>query len=338
MPKKNFESAGTDRASLGPQRVCLVILGMHRSGTSALTRVMSLLGAELPKNVLGSTAANESGHWEPERLVALHDQMLGEAGTSWDDFRIFSLNDLSPSRVSQFRAAISQVVAQEFGDAPLIVLKDPRICRFAPFYTAIMEGMGYQVKFIHMMRNPLSVAASLAKRDGMPLAFSNLIWLRYVLDAEVATRGQSRIFWSYEALMADWRALVAAVNGKLGLNWTVDRQAETKIDEFLNREQTHHRNDAQALLADDQACNWLKSAYRLMSRLEADPGDAAVLTEVDGLRADFDHAARHMGEPVLLMMRAYLSKFAATNETLRRTVIELNERLTFSARCQANAS
>lgn len=320
-----------------PRRTCLIILGMHRSGTSALTRVMSLLGAGLPKNVLGATNANASGHWEPERLVALHDQMLGEAGSSWDDFRSFNLDALSPARASQFRTAISQVIAQEFEDESLIVLKDPRICRFASLYASIMDDAGFETKFIHMLRNPLSVGASLAKRDGFPPAFSNLLWLRYVLDAEVATRGGRRIFASYESLMADWRALVAVVNGVLDLNWSVDQRAATKIDEFLNREQTHHRNDAQALLFDNQACNWLKTAYRLMSKLSGDPNDAGILAEVDALRADFDHAARHMGEPILMMMKDYLDKFAATNETLRRTVIELNERLSFSARHQAIA-
>ena len=319
------------------QRTCLMIFGMHRSGTSALTRVMSMLGAELPKNVLGATAANESGHWEPERLVALHDQMLNEAGTSWDDFRKFSLNDLSPSRVSQFQAAISHVVAQEFGDAPLIALKDPRICRFAPVYAEIMEGLGYQMKYIHMTRNPLSVAASLEKRDGFSPAYSNLIWLRYVLDAELATRGQHRIFWSYEALMADWRSLLAAINGRLGLNWSANAEAQQKIDSFLNREQTHHQNNASALLADDRACQWLKNAYRLVTALNDDPDDEGVEAEIDLLRENFDHASLHMGGPVIALMKDYLRRFTVANEALRQTVFNLNEQIKFSAKYRANA-
>ena len=56
-----------------PARVAIVVVGMHRSGTSAVTRVLSLLGAALPKNLLGAGKGNEEGHWEPSRLVVAHD-------------------------------------------------------------------------------------------------------------------------------------------------------------------------------------------------------------------------------------------------------------------------
>ena len=67
------------------QRTCLLVLGMHRSGTSAITRIFNLMGAEPPKQLLDAGPSNEAGHWEPERLVLLHDQMLEEAGSSWRD-------------------------------------------------------------------------------------------------------------------------------------------------------------------------------------------------------------------------------------------------------------
>ena len=73
------------------QRTCLLVLGMHRSGTSAFTRILNLMGAKLPKQLIGALPGNEAGHWEPERLVLLHDQMLAEAGSSWRDLRPLDL-------------------------------------------------------------------------------------------------------------------------------------------------------------------------------------------------------------------------------------------------------
>ena len=58
----------------------LLILGMHRSGTSALTRVLSLLGYALPKNVTGSSEGNETGHWESALIAETNDDIFKELG------------------------------------------------------------------------------------------------------------------------------------------------------------------------------------------------------------------------------------------------------------------
>ena len=77
-------AARTPRKPARPAgRNALLVLGMHRSGTSSLARVFSLLGASLPTNVMPANYGNEAGYWEPERVVALNDQILeffGERG------------------------------------------------------------------------------------------------------------------------------------------------------------------------------------------------------------------------------------------------------------------
>src|SRR6266851_10203332 len=93
-----------NRAKNCGARQAILVLGMHRSGTSALTRALSLLGAALPKRVARATASNEAGHWEPERLVHLHDEMLGEAGQRWDDWRAFDPSPLGAGRLVHYKA------------------------------------------------------------------------------------------------------------------------------------------------------------------------------------------------------------------------------------------
>src|SRR5262245_37750610 len=77
-----------DNASGGRQ--ALLVLGMHRSGTSAITRIFNLLGADLPKNLMSSGPGNELGHWESNDLVIIHDDLLTSAGSKWDDWRAFN--------------------------------------------------------------------------------------------------------------------------------------------------------------------------------------------------------------------------------------------------------
>jgi len=65
----------------------ILILGMHRSGTSALTRVVSLMGAALPKSILGKNHSNLRGHWESEVLIKSHEAFLARFDSDWKDWQ-----------------------------------------------------------------------------------------------------------------------------------------------------------------------------------------------------------------------------------------------------------
>ena len=85
------------KATMSGKRA-VVVLGMHRSGTSALTRVLSLAGAELPRTMMRLRAAdNPTGFWESVKLMEIHDAALEALGSAWDD--------LLPVAPSRFRTA-----------------------------------------------------------------------------------------------------------------------------------------------------------------------------------------------------------------------------------------
>src|SRR5437763_425787 len=67
----------------------LVVLGMHRSGTSAMTRTLSLLGAALPKDVMQARSDNPIGFWEPQKVADLNDEILHALDSDWDDVFAF---------------------------------------------------------------------------------------------------------------------------------------------------------------------------------------------------------------------------------------------------------
>ncbi len=75
-------------------RTAIVVLGMQRSGTSALTRVLSLLGASLPRNLVAPGLGNETGHWEPAAAIRLNDEMLAHAGSSVNELDMLSAAQL----------------------------------------------------------------------------------------------------------------------------------------------------------------------------------------------------------------------------------------------------
>ncbi len=62
-------------------RTAILVTGMHRSGTSALARTLSLMGAALPDELVPPNPGNPDGHWEPQGMVDLNDRMLADAGS-----------------------------------------------------------------------------------------------------------------------------------------------------------------------------------------------------------------------------------------------------------------
>ena len=85
------------------ERVCVLVLGMHRSGTSALSRVLNLLGCDLPKTLMSAHPSNEAGHWESLLISHLNDEILGSAGSEWHDWLAFNPGWHSSPKAAEYR-------------------------------------------------------------------------------------------------------------------------------------------------------------------------------------------------------------------------------------------
>jgi len=249
-----------------------------RTGTSALSRCLSLLGAGLPAHLLDGNFSNETGHWEPEHILLLNDRLLARLGSSWDTLRDPDFGLLTVEELSAFRQVLLDVLASEYGDAPLIVLKEPRIGRLLPFYIGTLEAAGFDVRVIVTRRDdPVAVARSFSKRDGNAVGHALLLWISYALDVENGTRGLRRTFVSYDDLMADPERVLASVSSTLDVEYPRPLpHAIGEIKSFLSSEYYHNRpgdGSAPAIVAD---------AHAALSRLAG--GDDSALHTLDGQR------------------------------------------------------
>ena len=108
VPKQSDALVGDSQSGKKPlPRRAILILGMHRSGTSALTRVLSLCGGTLPQRIIGPNLDNPTGYWEPPEIVDIHNEMLAAAGSSWDDPAEFSLSWLDSAAAQPFISRLS---------------------------------------------------------------------------------------------------------------------------------------------------------------------------------------------------------------------------------------
>lgn len=301
-------SVSQPRAPAG-HRTCIVVLGMHRSGTSALTRVLNLLGAALPRHVMGASLSNPTGHWEPDKLVGYHEALLAELYSAWDDWRSLDLSRLTVQRRGVIRTRLAEILKDEYGDASLVVVKDPRICRFAPLFLEAVTEAGLTAECVLAVRNPLEVAQSLERRDGMSRGEVGLLWLRHVLDSEAGTRGRRREILFYGDLLADWegeigrimshaepgRAHDGAAGAEAGARhvWPeIAKDISRRIDDFLSAEQRHHAHSSADLTGDPIMSGWIAEVYDALHQLRQRPGCPAALAILDKVRGEFDGASR----------------------------------------------
>jgi hypothetical protein len=274
------------------RRTAILVAGMHRSGTSALTRVVSLLGARLPEVLVpAGPESNERGYWESLELYRLHEQLLQATGSSWDDVSAFPAFWFQSHQAISFRAALTAFLRDNFATASLFVIKDPRVCRFLPLWLSVLDEFDAEPKVIIPIRNPLEVAKSLAVRDGFPVQKSCLLWLRHSLDTEIHSRGISRSFVRYEDLISDWRRAASLISKDLSLPWPVDLQAAASdIEAFLDGSLHHHRASLEDLHARSDIVDWVSRAYGAALMLCKESSSIVARQTIDAIRADLDKA------------------------------------------------
>ncbi len=222
-------------------RKAVLVVGMHRSGTSAMARVLSIAGAALPKDVMPANPSNEAGHWEPIDVANFNDRLLAKLDSRWDSVFAPRRNRKGALPLSRYKAEAQQIIREQYGDESLIVLKEPRVTLLIDFWEEVLNAEGFQCAFVIMVRDPAEVAASLKVRDQMERTRALLLWATYMSQADLLTRHARRMFCSYERLLGEPEAVLDSIEEKLEVDLprrTVKSVAE--IDKFLQPTLRHH--------------------------------------------------------------------------------------------------
>ena len=193
------------------QRHLILVLGMYRSGTSALTGAFANSGAFPGTQLMPATADNVEGYWECAPVVHVNEELLKRLGARWDSVAPLPAGWAALPAIEALQADAARIVAAEFGDSKCAVLKDPRLCRLLPFWRHVLTEAGFTLSCVLMVRRPMEVAASLARRDQFAPEKSLAMWYAHVIDAERDSRGLPRAMISYDALLADVAATLTRV-------------------------------------------------------------------------------------------------------------------------------
>ena len=208
---------------MSEERILILVLGMHRSGTSVLTRVLNLLGADVGQDLLGARQdINARGFWEHRELIAINEKLLSVLDRSWYDFRPLPSGVWTGETIAGFQdQAVSFLNSAFAGAATLAVIKDPRLCLLLPFWESAARQAGWKPVVVLATRSPAEVGASLCHRDPLTPSSADLLWLRYTGDSEKCSRDLPRVCVDYAGLLADWKTTLDRAGAALGISWPV---------------------------------------------------------------------------------------------------------------------
>ncbi|WP_048810325.1 glycosyltransferase [Candidatus Methylacidiphilum infernorum] len=159
------------------KRRIVIVLGMHRSGTSALSRSLMALGLSLGQSLLDPQPDNPMGFWEDRQIVAINEEVLAASGSSWDSFAPPDLSLKEAKMVSLLRKA-EELIEQKLKEKNF-AFKDPRTIRLLPFWHTVFEKKEISPSYLLVIRNPLAVGYSLFRRNQFPLVKSFCLWLSH---------------------------------------------------------------------------------------------------------------------------------------------------------------
>ena len=259
VARRGQRRAGHSRPAPGKAsgaKVALVVLGVYRSGTSALARVLNLCGAALPENVIAARLdINRKGFWETEAVVDLNARMLQRVGAAWNGIDVTLPSD-GPV-IDEFLVTGREILAGEYNDEALILIKDPRMCVFAPIWDRALRESGYRPAYVVAVRDPREVAGSLARSlgqyGGMPRDQALALWHSYTkaTEAFVNRTDAKVVFVHYDDLLDDWRSVMRTIASQLDVALDTEAQADA-IDRFLDpslRSQRAERADGSTSIA-----------------------------------------------------------------------------------------
>ena len=219
------------------KQTCILVLGMHRSGTSALTGTLNMLDVYLGSELMKANIANEKGYFENNILYRINEKLLSQINSSWDDL-FYDEEKLEHLKEVE---ELKQAITSEFRYANIFAIKDPRLAFLFPVYKKVLEELDIDIKIILPYRNPIEVANSLNKRDSMSLEKGMLLWAYHFLLAEKFSREYDRVFIGFDELISDTSKVIDKISSKLSIDFNEKyTQNKEQIDDFLEPSLKHN--------------------------------------------------------------------------------------------------
>ncbi|MCB1638921.1 MAG: sulfotransferase [Thiothrix sp.] len=222
----------------------VVVLGMHRSGTSAVTRGLTVLGVSLGASLLHSQSDNVKGFWEDSDIKILNQDMLRHLARDWHSLSLLPEPERLIEQLSPFYWRAADLLANKVQEVDAFGFKDPRTCLLIPFWKHVFSQADLDVKYVVVTRHPLSIARSLQARNHFSPEKSLYLWLEYMLSAVTAILDDVAVVVDYDFLMDRPESELIRVAEHLGLGAPEAEALNVYSNDYLDvrLRHTHYTN------------------------------------------------------------------------------------------------
>jgi len=235
--------------SSAPPPLLVAVLGMHRSGTSAIARALEVVGVALGERLMPGAKDNEKGFWEDLDVVALNDRALACLGRNWSSLTPVSAEENEALRCAGLVDDAADLLRRRLAAYPRYGFKDPRCARLARMWREAMSKVETPSVAVVTLRHPLSVADSLDRRDKLGADRSHLLWLDHTLSCLAASADLPRLVLDFDRLMEDPHAEALRLGHLVGAS--PDSAAlDAFAREFLDERLRHSRRGEDELPGD----------------------------------------------------------------------------------------
>ncbi len=220
-----------------------VVLGMSRTGTSAIARSLQAMGITLGSKLIAADSRNPKGFYEDKDVLYKINRGISRViGNQW--LRVDSLETrrlLESPRLQQFKSAAIQLVHDRLTSAMDWGFKDPRTDMLLPFWRVVLAEAGVDERYIIAVRNPLATAYSTQKFIGIDISAGLLLWLQHMIAVVDGTKGRKRTIIAYETLMQSPQKQVERLHKHLSVPHPLDESTLLQYtQEFLDVNLNHH--------------------------------------------------------------------------------------------------
>ncbi|MBT4166182.1 glycosyltransferase [archaeon] len=219
---------------------CIIVLGMHRSGTSLMTGILGISGVYLGGNLISPrTNDNEKGFFEHAEIVDINENILKTLNSSCNDYNKFPKNWIKNKNILEFKEKIKKIIKRDFGKLDIFAIKDPRISILLQLYLEIFKELKISPLLIVMNRKNIEIAKSLKVRNNLSLKDSLNLSKRYYGNLKKYTK-ERKIEIDFDKLINDPEKIVTLIKKELKIPLRQYRDIKKEIENFLDPNLKHH--------------------------------------------------------------------------------------------------
>ncbi len=241
----------------------ILVVGMHRSGTSAITRGLEVLGVSLGDTLMPAADENAKGFWEDMDVVRINEALLERLGSSWHSVIPINEEMLLADEVKDLKMEAVALIKQRLSTFSVYGFKDPRTTILLPFWQKVFSELGVKHSYVIALRNPYNIVRSLEVRNQFSHSFSYMLWLKYQHAALRYTQDFPHVMVPFEHVMQEPEVALQHVAMQLDTPKQVKNNPAMAeyMHHFLEKGLEHHTNTVNRLESDPDVLPLVKASY-----------------------------------------------------------------------------